>query len=59
MPGPISLQDPVLIISGGIGSLAAAVGLQWAVIAGALLALAIVLVLLPSVRRQASAMEAE
>lgn len=42
-----------------IGWLAEGVGLQWAVTASALLALAIVLILLPSVRRQAPAMEAE
>ncbi|CAN0437803.1 unnamed protein product [Discosporangium mesarthrocarpum] len=42
-----------------IGWLAEAVGLQWAVTASALLALAIVLILLPSVRRQAPVMEAE
>jgi MFS family permease len=42
-----------------IGWLAEAIGLQWAVTASALLALAIMLVLLPSVRRAAPAMEAE
>ena len=42
-----------------IGWLAEAIGLQWAVAASALLALVIMLVLLPSVRKQTAAMEAE
>jgi MFS family permease len=42
-----------------IGWLAEAVGLQWAVASSALLALGIVLVLLPSVRRATPAMEAD
>ena len=42
-----------------IGWLAEAFGLQWAVAASALLALVIMLVLLPSVRKQTAAMEAE
>ena len=42
-----------------IGWLAEAVGLQWAVTASAMLALVIVGILLPSVRRQAPAMEAD
>ena len=42
-----------------IGWLAEAVGLQWAVTASAMLALVIVSILLPSVRRQAPAMEAD
>lgn len=42
-----------------IGWLAEAVGLQWAVASSALLALAIVLILLPSVRRAAPVMEAD
>jgi len=42
-----------------IGWLAEAIGLQWAVAASALLALVIMVVLLPSVRKQTAAMEAE
>ena len=42
-----------------IGWLAEAVGLQWAVTASAMLALVIVSILLPSVRRHAPAMEAD
>lgn len=42
-----------------IGWLAEAIGLQWAVAASAMLALVVVLVLLPFVRRETAAMEAE
>jgi MFS family permease len=42
-----------------IGWLAEAIGLQWAVVSSAMLALAIMLCLLPSVRRSAPEMEAE
>lgn len=42
-----------------IGWLAEAIGLQWAVAVSALLALAVMLVLLPSVRKETAAMEAD